>query len=159
MEIKELLSLCKGKKKLTNTIKLIYADCMINDIPFDISDMTDVLFDIETKDEFGEDVFTYFEEDFFDKEENEDGWVDSDGIKDFAKLFKGYNWKNITLNNGNILYIIDNGDAIECMIVDYKNIQDGAIEMRSAMRSMNPPLFYEIDITKLPEKKGVVETV
>lgn len=142
IEIKELLALCKSKK-LKDLIKIIYDESIIKGIEFDIYDMGYVLFDIETKEDFGKDIISYFQIGLYSntKKEKNDGWLDYDIHSEFAKLLIGFKWENVTLKNGKILIICYTDECIKVLIFDFNNLYDGAI----VQRSLFPNVFYKVN--------------
>lgn len=140
MSFKKLLTLCKSKR-LKTVVENIYNQTKANGYEAYIyADMVDALFDVEIKEDYGEDVFSYFDEGEYKKNEN-DGWQDSHIEKNFARLLKGWKWENIQLSTGNILIVSQDdlvGD-VSFNILNFKNIRSGSIEMRM----MFPQNFYE----------------
>lgn len=100
-----------------------------------IFDEPDVKFDIEFKEDFGDDIISYFEPSTYEKDDEEaTGWLDNSMHEDFTKLMAGWNWDAITLINDRILVIKsdlkDNSD-ITFTMYNKDNLVDDSIESRN----------------------------
>ena len=139
--VEELINLCKTKK-LKSVVEKVYNEAKANGLDvYVFTDMTNMLFDIETKRDFVSNVVSYFEKGSYIKGED-DGWQDSELDKNFAKLLKNWNWDNIELTDGNIVVASreDGLGYVSFFIFNKKNLHDGSIEMRYIF----PNHFYEI---------------
>jgi len=93
--------------------------CLKNNIDFLIEDMSSIKFDIEIEEDFGENLFC-----FYDKDEKE--WILNNLDDDYSKIICG--WQIPKLENGNMLIITNLESAIICVILNQKNMQNGIIE-------------------------------
>jgi hypothetical protein len=122
-----LLKVCTKNKKLTNFIKKFFAEnkdqeiCAYEDYGWE--------WDIESYGKGEGAEIAICNHDWRDDDCWEgDGWEMELVPSEFADYFHNFNWKDITLDNGKILLLIDRQDYLFFQIVDMEKLEDGKVD-------------------------------
>lgn len=120
MEKTELISLCSENKKLSNLLKKIIS----SGVEIHIDD-TPKHWDVEIAQDFDNNTIALVDE---DDTSHDAGWGLFEFNKDFSKLLGAYEWDNLKLSDGRVLFLIDfdKYSILHVLLVD--KMINGAVE-------------------------------
>ena len=146
IQLNELLELCSKNQELFDfVLKIINRERAKGLAKEDLVVFTSTgwNWDVEDPQDFNIDdraIFAQYNLDFAVDLPNEEPWELILLEKEFCEYFTGFNYDKIRLDNGKLLFLIDNEDYLSFCMYDEDKIVDGAVD---GLRWGMPHLYRE----------------
>lgn len=139
IELNELLALCSNNPKLFDfVLKIINREKkagLLDDLcaytstgwDWDVEDIED-FGDIEEDEDIDRWIFAQYNIDEAMTWPDEDAWELRQLEMEFCKYFRNFNWDDITLDNGDLLFLIDNEDYLSFVMYSKDKMINGAVD-------------------------------